>query len=63
MRMWLTLPTSLHTKRQNQMSVTQTDFPQTGNVVAWLYEAKINLHESVCFDHILCLKDGQSLCS
>lgn len=45
------------------MSVTQTDFPQTGNVVAWLYEAKINLHESVCFDHILCLKDGQSLCS
>ena len=40
-----------------------TDFSQRGNVVARQDEAKINLREFFCFDHILCLKDGQSLCS
>lgn len=41
--------------------VFQTDFSWRGNVVAKLEKAKINLCESICFDRILHLKDGEFL--
>lgn len=43
------------------MPVPQTDFSQGSSVATRLPEAKINLHVSNVFDHILGLKDGQSL--